>query len=101
MVVMQGGDLVRRFSVVVCAATLAVLHAVSGRWRIILIHLFLVYLLLFPQCGCIVIEDSCGGVVENYRPAHIIGSVIRYVTTLLALQATDCFGLYTYLSGSC
>jgi len=40
-------------------------------------------------------------VVENYRPAHIIGSVIRYVTTLLALQATDCFGLYTYLSGSC
>jgi len=57
--------------------------------------------IIISYCGCVVIEDSCGGMVENYRLAYVIGSLIRYATPSLALQATDCFGLYTYLSGSC
>jgi hypothetical protein len=85
MVVVQGG-LVRRFNAVAYAASLAIMHACVRRLENRLIHLFLVQLLLFPS-GCVVIEDSCGGVVENYRFACIIGSLIKYVSTIAGKHA--------------
>jgi len=48
VVVVQGG-LVRRFSVVACAASLAIMRALSRRLKNRLIHLFLIQLLLFPN----------------------------------------------------
>jgi hypothetical protein len=47
-VVVQGG-LVRRFSVVACAASLAIMRALTRRLQNRLIHLFLIQLLLFPN----------------------------------------------------
>jgi len=48
MVVVQGG-LVRRFSAVACAASLAIIHARARRLQNRLILLILIQLLLFPS----------------------------------------------------
>jgi len=48
VVVVQGG-LVRRFGVVECAASLAIMHARVRRLQNRLIHLFPIQLLLFPS----------------------------------------------------
>jgi len=43
------GVLVRRFGVVACAASLAIMYARARRLQNRLIHLFLIQLLLFPK----------------------------------------------------
>ena len=48
MVVVQGG-LTRRFSVVACVVSLAIMRALVRRLQNCLIYLFLIQLLLFPS----------------------------------------------------